>query len=757
MNGSVLAHLGAPSAPCIVAALLILSAFGAVLVKSRFSAPATVLFVLGAIAAGWQVSLAFQLAADDIASHPWLTRTSMVLVCMVPTVAYHAAALLSYDLRDRRGSIVAAWVTSGFFATLTLVSPLMVSSTVRYSWGNYFEYGAAGIPFVLFCAVDGLAALVLVWRQWRRSPKWSRAARRSRLLVAGFGIGSVAMLDHLAAFGIGLFPAGGLWLGSGGVLIAIAALRYRLADITPSAAAEPLLEQVSDGVVMVDADRIVRLVNPAAADLLGLARPTLLHARVPATLDGVLPDPARLAPSGESGVQVAEIVHPTPDGHRRVLSVSARRPTAAEGETITVYTLRDVTAVRDAPLSEVVADRALVRERTEQMLAQAQQTRLCAAVAVIDPGAEPGGEPVGDIVRRLRAALRGRDMLLRHGSQLLLLPGPVRDRSAVSSTLDRLAGVAPGLAAGVAMYPQDSEDAQELLLRAWAALDALREGGRVGVRFHDRALHQRTLAQTGREATLQRVIAAGNPAWRYAPQIDVDRRAVGGVEILWWTGDARQSTELADSAMRSRDVDMLRTWTDAMLDGAIRSAARLRSAGFALPVTVPVSPTGLLASTLLASPAEFLRRHGQPASAVRIALTPMQGNDRFAGALAERTAGLVQAGIALDVDRVDDAPWAVDQFVRWGTRRVRIDLAASAEAGPPMTALAALRSLAQTLALDIAATGVESQLHAQAARALGISLLQGAFVAPLVDGTELIRTLPALTHLLGDPDHILPI
>jgi EAL domain-containing protein (putative c-di-GMP-specific phosphodiesterase class I)/PAS domain-containing protein len=752
----LLAHLAPASIPGLVAALVILVSFGLLLVRSRFSTAATVLFLLGLIASAWQITLAFEIAMPDPETHRWITRLAMLFVCFVPTAAYHAATLLSYDGRSRRASIVVAWSASGLFGLLTIGSQALVAEPVAYTWGRYFVYGAGGVPFVVFCAIDGLAALRIVWVQWRRSPRWSRAARRSRLLVAGFAVGSIAMLDHLPALGIGLFPFGGVFFAAGGVLIATAALRYRLADLTPAAAAEPLLDQVSDGVLLVDADRIVRLANPAAAELLGVPRATLLQARVPARLDDVLPTVPLVADGATEPVTMSEFVHAGAAGARRVLSVSARRPTSREAQGATVYTVRDVTAVREASHTEAVADRALLRERIEQLLAQAQQAQRSAAVVLIDPSTSPVAPALAAAAPRLRACLRAPDLLLRHGGNLVVLLGPVAGRVAIEAVLDRLSSALPGIAAGVALYPDDSDDAQELLRRAWSALEALRESGRAGTRFHDLALHQRTLAQTGHEAALRRLVAAG-PSWRFAPQVDVSRRAMCGVEMLWWAGDAAQTAELAASALRTRDTALVRAWTDVRLEAAVRAAVQLHAAGYAVPVTVPVSAHGVLASTLLEAPTDLLRRHGATAGRLRLALVPVNAPARLRGALGERLAALVQSGIALDIDRVDHAPLHLDDVVQWGATRARVDLVSLAAIAPPRAALEALRSLVASLGLEPVATGIDSHLHALAARAMGIAVLQGAFVAPAVESRELLRTLPAVVQLLDDPDHILPI
>ncbi len=56
-----------------------------------------------------------------------------------------------------------------------------------------------------------------------------------------------------------VLPIGGLGLMFGFVVNAYTAWRYRLVEITPAYAAHQLMNSMSDGVLMIDRDGIVRL------------------------------------------------------------------------------------------------------------------------------------------------------------------------------------------------------------------------------------------------------------------------------------------------------------------------------------------------------------------------------------------------------------------------------------------------------------------------------------------------------------------
>jgi GGDEF domain-containing protein len=169
------------------------------------------------------------------------------------------------------------------------------------------------------------------------------------------------------------------------------------------------------------------------------------------------------------------------------------------------------------PAGDDLAGPALLADRLGRALATARRRRTGVAVVVIDPGGPDGGGPgldAGDRERLLRAAGRrlrfrvretdtvartaGGDLLavvladLGRPEDAALVPGKLLDALALPVLLDGDdgGGVIPRVAAaslGVASFPRDGADADELLRHAEGAMRRARLAGGGLCRFHDEA------------------------------------------------------------------------------------------------------------------------------------------------------------------------------------------------------------------------------------------------------------------------------
>ncbi|MFI4890328.1 MAG: diguanylate cyclase domain-containing protein [Steroidobacterales bacterium] len=147
-----------------------------------------------------------------------------------------------------------------------------------------------------------------------------------------------------------------------------------------------------------------------------------------------------------------------------------------------------------------LANRALLLDRIEQAIANARRNRRTFGVLLIDldrfkPINDIHGHATGDLVlretaRRLQTATRAVDTVARLGGDefVVLLGGNngghdeaqrvvARIKQAVTAPLE-LHGLRLGVSVGIAFYPDDGSDAEQLLARADAAMyDAKYRGG----------------------------------------------------------------------------------------------------------------------------------------------------------------------------------------------------------------------------------------------------------------------------------------
>ncbi|MFI6689347.1 SpoIIE family protein phosphatase [Streptomyces sp. NPDC050485] len=276
-----------------------------------------------------------------------------------------------------------------------------------------------------------------------------------------------------------------LALGTAGTALLTRRLRRQTHGLGPTEMTrmyehhDAVLHVVREGVVIVDGDGTVLLVNDEAQRLLEL--PPDAEGR---PVDG-LPLPDRMKQLLRAGHPVADQVIPADD---RLLAVSIRPTDSAGGPPGSVTTLRDTTELRAlAGRAEVARGRlkllydasvaigtTLDIERTADELAQAVTPRFAdyATVDLAEPvleGAEPEATLPGTAVKLRRVALRGvRDdhPLYRKGELVVFAAAtpPARGFNGGPATL------VPDLGADPRWQVQDTERAQEILDRGFHSL-----------------------------------------------------------------------------------------------------------------------------------------------------------------------------------------------------------------------------------------------------------------------------------------------
>ena len=214
----------------------------------------------------WLVSFAAMYSVPDPDAALRWSRLAYLGVPFIPAAIVHFAVRL---VGVRRPRLVAGlWTVSTVFSLGFLNSNLFIASIQRFSWGFYPRYGAGGFLFVLYFAAVLSYALGLLWTGMQEATATRERARYRGFLIA-FSLTSLGATDYLAKFGFPVYPIG---FAAVGAFIAVCAWlhwRYRLVDITPAFAAEQILETIQAAVLVTDFYGVVRVINAAAARLLG--------------------------------------------------------------------------------------------------------------------------------------------------------------------------------------------------------------------------------------------------------------------------------------------------------------------------------------------------------------------------------------------------------------------------------------------------------------------------------------------------------
>jgi diguanylate cyclase (GGDEF)-like protein len=203
-------------------------------------------------------------------------------------------------------------------------------------------------------------------------------------------------------------------------------------------------------------------------------------------------------------------------------------------------------------------NRVLARDRFSHAIALARRHRTMAALVFLDLDNfkninDSLGHPRGDellraVGDRLSKVVRDSDTVCRQGGdEFLILLGDVGDRSDVAEIgvklLEQLAAPFPldGLAVstsgsiGIAMYPEDGADFDELLKKADIAMYGAKNAGRNAVRFFANEMNSSVLKDVHLISGLRTALARGEFTLYYQPQFDLaSGRILGAEALLRW-------------------------------------------------------------------------------------------------------------------------------------------------------------------------------------------------------------------------------
>ncbi len=328
-------------------AILCLGLFS--LMRERSSLVSASFSLLAVCISAWLFAFSWMYGAVNAQIAFWWAKAAYVGVALVPAAIYYFTVLAQQRYQRDKRRVLFAWICSIIFLVATLKTDMLFGSLYHYPWGYYPQYRWSSFAFLAYFFFMTIYVL-RSWRaEYRRSPQGSTQRLRARSFLAAFGVGYLASFDYVAAFGIPLYPFGYLPIFVFIVLSARAIWRYRFIDITPAFAAPEIINTMTDALLVLDADGVVRVVNKAATDLFASSATELIGKPVLKVMDCSLftEDPRSFIHLGTIRNYEADCT--AREGNKRTLSLSASVMEDKTGEPAAIVcVLRDITERKKA-------------------------------------------------------------------------------------------------------------------------------------------------------------------------------------------------------------------------------------------------------------------------------------------------------------------------------------------------------------------------------------------------------------------------
>jgi diguanylate cyclase (GGDEF)-like protein/PAS domain S-box-containing protein len=397
-------------------------------------------------------------------------------------------------------------------------------------------------------------------------------------------------------------------------------------------------------------------------------------------------------------------------------------------------------------------NRALLRERLEFILASARRRGNRAAVLFIDLdnfkvvndslGHAAGDELLKVVAARLPAALRAVDVVSRHGGDefLVVLPDVEDERAPIPVAEKILAAIGEPMliegqsvtvspSIGIAVFPRDGENVEELVKNADAAMYLAKERGRSNYQFFNKGLAESAQRAFQLETRMREAIRSNGFLLHYQPQVRVTDGAVIGVEaLIRWPqqgGDWIEPSEFIPVAEQRGLVTTIGRW---VVREACRQAKAWQDQGLApLPVAVNLSPIEFRQRDFAVEVERVLMETGLEARWLAFELTERM----LMGDLAEmaRTLeALKRLGVGLAIDDFGTGHSSLMHLKRFPIDKLKIDRTFVRDMpgdADDMAITGAVIDLARNMGITSIAEGVDRLEQLEFLRARGCDEAQG--------------------------------
>jgi diguanylate cyclase (GGDEF)-like protein len=361
-------------------------------------------------------------------------------------------------------------------------------------------------------------------------------------------------------------------------------------------------------------------------------------------------------------------------------------------------------------------------------------------------GYEIGNQVLIEVAQRLREHCGKRRLVARLGSARFAvgiaghktLAGIEREVEGIMAAIKPPFTVADTVlnmtfSAGVAIYPDHANSAEDLLASAGLALHEARDLGPGHLRMFHPSLQQSLSERIGLENELKEALENGELFLHYQPQVCAVTERVLGMEALIRWQHPELGLVMPDKfiplAEATGTIAAIGAW---VIDSACQQLQNWRALGFCdVRMAVNLSAQQLLLSDLGDNVQAALRRAGLMGEDLELEITEsvlMQDPQRSI----EKLESLRRLGVRLSIDDFGTGYSSLGYLKMLPVHSFKLDRSFVRDIGTSEKDLeicATAVGLARNLGLEIVAEGVEDAVQADQLRQLGCNLLQGYYFA----------------------------
>lgn len=339
-------------------------------------------------------------------------------------------------------------------------------------------------------------------------------------------------------------------------------------------------------------------------------------------------------------------------------------------------------------------------------------------------GHSAGDQMLIEAAHRIRSCTRAEDVVARQGGdEFLVLLGELTAREQAAAVAQRVieALAAPlilnghecriGCSIGIALYPADASEPDDLVKKADAAMYEVKAAGKNGFRFFAGASSPPTVRRLDLEADLRRAVEKHQLFLAYQPKVDAEGRIVGVEALLRWAhpehGIIPPSTFIP-IAEESGLIIPIGRW---VIETACGQNVTWQSQGLpTISMAVNLSPKQFMDDGLLAFLDDVLLKTGHASGLLQLEVTESMVMQNIETAAATMRA-ISARGVKLAIDDFGVGYSSMSLMKHLPIDTIKIDRCFVQDLGDSSedrAISAAIITLGQALGMKIVAEGVET-------------------------------------------------
>ncbi|MGK2911503.1 MAG: bifunctional diguanylate cyclase/phosphodiesterase [Sphingobium sp.] len=528
-----------------------------------------------------------------------------------------------------------------------------------------------------------------------------------------------------------------------------------------------------EGIVIVRDNHIVEA-NERFAEWIGISElagmdPECLLAAVDGCPIADLRDkPVEAVPRGEYSDRVFEVaVHEIEYRGRPSRVLAVRDLTDAKAAQRQIEHLAHHDGLTGLP------NRTLLQERLDHALALSERTDESLALLTLDLdrfkavndlfGHAEGDRVLKAVATMLKRCVRGADTVARLGGDEFVIlqvgaPQPEGARAMADRILEIFRGemnpamdpTAVGVSAGVALFPQDGQDAASLHHAADIALYRAKTSGRGNIAFFDSDMDRQMRQRRQLESDLRHAVARKQFHIVYQPLVDTDTRRITGYEaLLRWTQPGRGAVEPDEFIPIAEETGIILALGEWVLRQACQDAASWLEP---FTLAVNISPVQFQIANLEDIVVSALADAGLEATRLELEITEtalMKDRDRTIRTLN----ALKRRGIRIVMDDFGTGYSSLSNLQSFSFDKIKIDrsfIQTMENDEAARSIIRAIVGIGRSLALPVVAEGVETETQRAMVEHEGCPQAQGFFYGlPGVGPAIRASTSDALTQAVA--------